>query len=83
MPRCSESVAALAAALAKAQGVLVNPEKSLDRYREERPAGGGGAQLSLRAAVERLRHRAQDPRPARDRDHTDDRYRPDRPVWSI
>jgi hypothetical protein len=29
MPRCSESVAALAAALAKAQAELVNPEKSL------------------------------------------------------
>src|SRR5438128_11888089 len=29
MPRCSESFAALAAALAKAQAELVNPEKSL------------------------------------------------------
>ena len=29
MPRSSESVAALACALAKAQGELVNPEKSL------------------------------------------------------
>src|SRR5262245_51397253 len=29
MPRCSESVAALASALAKAQAELVNPEKSL------------------------------------------------------
>jgi hypothetical protein len=29
MPRSSESVAALASALAKAQGELVNPEKSL------------------------------------------------------
>jgi hypothetical protein len=29
MPRSSESVAALAAALAKAQAELVNPEKSL------------------------------------------------------
>src|SRR5262245_37134771 len=29
MPRCSESVAALACALAKAQAELVNPEKSL------------------------------------------------------
>src|SRR5262245_65973281 len=29
MPRCSETVAALAAALAKAQAELINPEKSL------------------------------------------------------
>jgi hypothetical protein len=29
MPRCSESFAALAAALAKAQSELINPEKSL------------------------------------------------------
>jgi hypothetical protein len=29
MHRCSESIGAIAAALAKAQGELINPEKSL------------------------------------------------------
>ena len=42
MPRCSESVAALAAALAKAQAELVNPEKSLiATIRSGRPGEGG------------------------------------------
>jgi ERF superfamily len=41
MPRCSESVAALAAALAKAQAELVNPEKSLTAtIRSVRPGEG-------------------------------------------
>jgi hypothetical protein len=41
MPRCSESVAALAAALAKAQAELVNPEKSLTGViRGSRPGDG-------------------------------------------
>jgi ERF superfamily len=41
MPRCSESVAALAAALAKAQAELVNPEKSLTAtVRSGRPGEG-------------------------------------------
>src|SRR5213075_732461 len=41
MPRCSESVAALAAALAKAQAELVNPEKSLTAtIRSGRPGDG-------------------------------------------
>src|SRR6476661_6494986 len=48
MPRCSESVAALAAALAKAQGVLVNPEKSLTAtVRSGRP---GESERSFRYA---------------------------------
>jgi hypothetical protein len=42
MPRSSETVAALAAALAKAQAELVNPEKSLTaRIRSDRPSEGG------------------------------------------
>jgi hypothetical protein len=42
MPRSSESVAALAAALAKAQAELVNPEKSLTAtIRSGRPGEGG------------------------------------------
>jgi hypothetical protein len=41
MPRCSESVAALAAALAKAQAELINPEKSLTAtIRGGRPGEG-------------------------------------------
>ena len=41
MPRCSESVAALASALAKAQAELVNPEKSLTAIiRGGRPGEG-------------------------------------------
>jgi hypothetical protein len=41
MPRCSESVAALASALAKAQAELVNPEKSLTAtVRTGRPGEG-------------------------------------------
>ena len=39
MPRSSESVAALASALAKAQAELVNPEKSLTALDPDRPAG--------------------------------------------
>jgi hypothetical protein len=41
MPRCSETVAALAAALAKAQAELINPEKSLTAtIRAGRPGDG-------------------------------------------
>ena len=43
MPRSSESVAALASALAKAQAELVNPEKSLTAIDPDRPPRGGGA----------------------------------------
>jgi hypothetical protein len=32
MHRCSDSIGAIAAALAKAQGELTNPEKSLGRH---------------------------------------------------
>ena len=63
MPRSSESVAALASALAKAQAELVNPEKSLTAsIRTGRP--GEGAQLPLCAALQWPRHRAQDARAA-------------------
>src|SRR5215831_18098657 len=41
MPRCSESVAALASALAKAQAELVNPEKSLTAIIRTGRAGEG------------------------------------------
>ena len=75
MPRSSESVAALASALAKAQAELTNPEKSLVGD----PAGGAGTAertLPLCPAVRRPRHRSQDAGPARDRDHPVDRHRP-------
>jgi hypothetical protein len=48
MPRSSESVAALAAALAKAQAELVNPEKSLTAIM--RTGGPGEGQRSFRYA---------------------------------
>jgi ERF superfamily len=48
MHRCSESIANLAAALAKAQAELVNPEKSLEAT--IRPEGRGGAERSFRYA---------------------------------
>ena len=78
MPRSSESVAALASALAKAQAELVNPEKSLTATIRTGRAGRGRAQLPLCAALERPRHRAQDARPARDRHRADHRHRPGR-----
>jgi ERF superfamily len=48
MQRSSSSIASLAAALAKAQAVLVNPEKSL--VATIRPDGPGGAERSFRYA---------------------------------
>ena len=50
MHRSSESVAALAAALAKAQSELVNPEKSLTAIiRTGRPGEGGAASAMRRS----------------------------------
>jgi hypothetical protein len=51
MHRCSESIGAIAAALAKAQAELTNPEKSLTA--SIRIPAGRGSDLSLRPAVER------------------------------
>ena len=48
MHHASPSIGALAAALAKAQGELVNPEKSL--VGEIAPAGSGGARRAFRYA---------------------------------
>src|SRR5215813_1240828 len=48
MPRSSDSVAALASALAKAQGELVNPEKSLTAV--IRPSRAGEGERSFRYA---------------------------------
>ena len=64
MQRSSESIASLAAALAKAQAELANPEKSL--VGDHRIGAGRAARavIPLRPAVERARHRAQDLGPA-------------------
>ena len=64
MQQSSSSIGALAAALAKAQIELVNPEKSMSGHhpggRQRRRRAG----LPLRTAVERIRDSAQDLRPA-------------------
>jgi hypothetical protein len=70
MQRSSETIGTIAAALAKAQAQLVNPEKSLvgtirSAGRWTRPI------VPVCPAVERARHRAQDPKPTRDRDRAD------------
>lgn len=59
MPRSSETVAALAAALAKAQAELINPEKSLTATIRG-AARGGGEKLPICPARQRPRHCAQD-----------------------
>ena len=74
MHRSSETIGAIAAALAKAQPELTNPEKSLTatihrHSRARRP------DLSLCAPFQRARHRPQEPGPARDRDRPDHRDR--------
>ena len=61
MHRSSESIACLAAALAKAQAELTNPDKSL--VATIRPNGPGEAERSFRYA-HWARDRAQDPGPA-------------------
>ena len=76
MQRSSETIGAIAAALAKAQAELTNPEKALiatiraANPREQR------SDLSLRRAIERARHRAQGAGRPRDRNRPDDGDRP-------
>ena len=62
MPPSAETIGALAAALAKAQAELTNPEKSLTatRWLTRRSR----SDLPLCTARERARHRAQVPWPA-------------------
>ena len=64
MQRSSESIASLAAALAKAQIELSNPEKSLVGTIEAPCRRGQSAAVSLCPAVERARDRPQDLGPA-------------------
>ena len=61
MHRSSETVAALAAALAKAQAELINPEKIADRRHSNRTGRGGGTDFTTRPSRARC---AQDARPA-------------------
>src|SRR5438093_11235748 len=67
MPRSSDTVAALATALAKAQAALINPEKSLvATIRTGRP---GEAERSFRyAPLASVRAGVRAPRPRRMRD---------------
>jgi hypothetical protein len=71
MHRSSESVAALASALAKAQAELVNPEKSLTATIWSGRPGEGERSFRYAPLLKRPRHRAQDAWAARDRDGTD------------
>ena len=64
MHRSSESIGAIAAALAKAQGELTNPEKSLTGTIVNPGASRRRPNLPLRAPVERPRYRSQELGPA-------------------
>src|SRR5829696_3443453 len=74
MHRSSESIGTIAAALAKAQVELTNPEKSLvGTIPGMTPKGNRSFRYA--PSVERARPRAQEPWTARDRDRADDRDR--------
>ena len=65
MHSSSQSIAAIAAALAKAQAALVNPEKTMTAtIREEGRGQGGGAKLPLCATLGRARACSQGAQPA-------------------
>jgi hypothetical protein len=64
MQRSSPSIGTLASALAKAQGELVNPEKSLVAIIRGGRTNRDGTDFSLCAVVERARDRAQGSGPA-------------------
>ena len=76
MHRSSETIGAIAAALAKAQGELTNPEKSLIATVRSPFPQRSRSELPLRLARQRSRYRPQKPRPARDRHGADHRDRP-------
>ena len=63
MHRSSDTIATIAAALAKAQVELTNPEKSLVATIRS-PFPREATHLPLCPAVERVGHRAQEPWPA-------------------
>ena len=72
MQRSSETIGAIAAALAKAQAELTNPEKALVATIRASNPRDQRSDLSLCGALERPRHRAQGAWRARDRDRSDD-----------
>ena len=63
MQRSSETIGTIAAALAKAQAQLVNPEKSLIGIIRSDRTGAAEQIVPLCPIVERARHRAQDVEP--------------------
>ena len=75
MQRSSESIGAIASALAKAQSELTNPEKSLVATIRSPFPEGERPDVSLCVALQRARHRPQNAWQARDRDRADDRNR--------
>ena len=64
MQRSSENIGTIAAALAKAQAELTNPEKSLVATIRTDVAGGAVERSFRYAAFQRAGNRAQDPKPA-------------------
>ena len=69
MHHSSETIGAIAAALAKAQGELTNPEKALTAtIRSPFPREADRTAIPLRLARQWPRYRPQKPRSARDRD---------------
>ena len=64
MQRSSETIGAIAGALAKAQTELANPEKSLTATIRSPFPREGRPELPLRLALQRARHRAQVAGPA-------------------
>ena len=64
MRRASATIGTIAAALAKAQAQLINPEKSMTGTIRVRSGGRSRTVVPICAAVERPRHRAQDLEPA-------------------
>ena len=71
MHRCSESIGAIAAALAKAQGELTNPEKSLTATIRSPFLQEGDRTFRYASLAKRPRYRPQEPGPARDCDNPD------------
>jgi len=75
MQRSSETIGAIAAALAKAQGELANPEKSLVWNHPVPEPIRKRSDLPLCGAIDRPRHRAQIPWRPRNRHRPDDHDR--------
>ena len=72
MHRSSELIGAIAAAVAKAQAELSNPQEITHRNHCAFDTAREWASVPLCAAVERPRSRAQEPGPQRDRARPDD-----------